>query len=86
MPVVESTEYDLFDYRHADETPLSLEEAVDRATILRLSQPGNFHRIVQTDRQMTGFRVESVSVDSVEGELLARWSRRISEFILKLNR
>jgi len=74
---VESAEYDTFDYKHLDERPLSLEEAVKLARQLQAADNNKFHRVVPKDSEMSGFRVESVPKTSVYAELLNRLSTRL---------
>jgi len=84
MPsLMESTDYDLFEYRHADEPALALDEAVKRAAQLRSSDAAHFHRIVPVDSDMTSFRVESISRAAVYSELLSRWSELLNRFVSK---
>jgi len=82
MPsTMESMEYDLFDYRHADETPLLLDEAVKKAAAMRATDKAHFHRIVPTDADMTGFRVESVSREQAYADVLERASELVSRIL-----
>lgn len=84
MPsLMESTDYDVFEYKHFDEQGLALEEAVKKASQLRSSDATHFHRIIPTDSDMTSFRVESVSRDSVYSELLNRWAELLNRFVTK---
>jgi hypothetical protein len=78
---MESMEYDLFDYRHADETPLPLDEAVKKATTMRATDKAHFHRIVPTDANMTGFRVDSVSKEQAYADVLARASALLNRLM-----
>ena len=82
MPV-ESLEYDKFDYKHVDETPLALEEAVRKSQQLRRSDGAHFHRIVPTDGNMTTFRVESVPSSTVYAEMLNRWTVLLNRFTFR---
>jgi len=79
MPV-ESPEYDTFDYKHFDEPALSLEEATKKAHELRVTDAGNFHRIVPKDSEMTVFGVETVPIGNVYAELLNRWTVLLNRF------
>jgi hypothetical protein len=82
MPsLIESTEYDQFDYRHADESPLPLDEAVKKAAAMRATDKSHFHRIVPTDANMTGYRVESVSRERVYADVLARASDLVNRIL-----
>jgi hypothetical protein len=78
---MESMEYDLFDYRHADETPVPLDEAVKKAAAMRVTDRSHFHRIVPTDADMTGFRVESVSREQAYADILARAGELINRIV-----
>ena len=72
--LLDSTDYDLFDYRHADEPSLTLEDAMQKAAALRKVDKTHFHRIVPTDGAMTDFRIESVSRDQVFADFVTRAS------------
>jgi len=73
MPsLLDSTDYDRFDYRHADETPLSLEDAIKKVAELRRADKAHFHRILPTDGNMAGFRIASISRDQVYADFVAR--------------
>lgn len=77
---METIEYDTFDYKHFDESPLSLEEAARKASDLREEDPTRFHRIVSIDKGLSGFRVESVSKRAVYAEVLGRWASFATKF------
>ena len=79
--LLESTDYDRFDHKHADEPPLTLEEAVRKAAALRRTERSKFHRIVPTDENMASFRVESVSKDEAYAEFLARANSIFNRFL-----
>jgi hypothetical protein len=68
---MESRDYDLFDYRHADEPSLSLEEARRKVAALRAAGRRTVYRIVPADRDMTGFRIETVSEGQLYADLVA---------------
>ena len=75
MPsLLESTEYDRFDYRYADEPALTLEEVIRKAAKLRKTDKTHFHRIVPTDASMTHFRIESVSREQAYADFIIRAS------------
>jgi hypothetical protein len=78
---MESTVYDSFDYKHADEAALSLDEALKKAAALRANDKSHFHRIVPTDSNMNGFRVESVSREQAYADIFVRANARISRFL-----
>ena len=82
MPnLLESNDYEVFDYKHADESNLSLDEALRKAAALRASDRSHFHRIVATDTNLNGFRVTSVSRDEVYADMISRAHRLLSRFI-----
>jgi hypothetical protein len=84
MPsLIESTDYDRFEYKHFDEPSLALDEATKAATRLRGSDPTHFHRIVPSDSDMTGFRIESISRDALYTQLLSRWAELLNRFVSK---
>ena len=75
MPsLLDSTDYDRFDYRHADEPALSLEDAIKKVAELRRADKAHFHRILPTDGNMTAFRIDSVSRDQVYADFVTRAS------------
>ena len=87
MPdLLESRDYDLFDYKHADEPSLTLDEAVKKAAHLRSSDASHFHRILPTDSDMISFRIESVPREAVYSELLSRWSALLNRFMFRATR
>lgn len=84
MPdLLELIDYDLFDYKHLDESPLELERAMKKIAQLRSSDPGRFHRIVPTDSTMASFRVESVPREEVYSELLSRWTGLLTKLVFR---
>jgi len=87
MPsLLDSTDYDRFDYRHADEPALSLEDAIRKADALRKADRAHFHRILPTDGDMTGFRIESVGRDQVYADFVSRASDLFSRALRRRNR
>ena len=74
-------DYDLFDYRHADEKPLTLDEAVKKAAALRSSEKMHFHRIVPVDTTLTTFRVESVSREEAYADIRIRVANLFSKVL-----
>jgi hypothetical protein len=83
VPETDLAEYDTFDYKHFDETPLSLEEAVKKATQLRAADRDHMHRVVSVDSNMSGFRIESIPTETIIKEKLTRWHLLWSKFLLK---
>ena len=84
MPsLIESTDYDRFEYKHFDEPALALDEAMGTAARLRDSDPAHFHRIVPNDSDMTGFRIETISRDALYAQLLGRWAELLNRFVSK---
>ena len=79
MPV-ESVEYDTFEYKHFDEKPLSLPEAMERARALRAAEGNKFYRIIPMDESMVSFRVEPVLQSKVYAEILSRWRSLLNRF------
>ena len=77
MPsLLESTDYEKFSLKDWDTEPLSLEEALKTAAAMRAAGTGSgaFVHIVPVDRQLSGFRVETVSRD----EVFERYRRRLA--------
>lgn len=68
----DAPEYDLFDYNGYDQTPLSLEDAIKKASELRHNDPGKVHRVVPADRTISTFYVDSIPAAEVYADLLSR--------------
>lgn len=66
MPTLESLEYERFSY---DESALTLDEAVKKASDLRKKDSESFYRVEPAG---DGFTVKKVSMSSVYAEFLAR--------------
>jgi hypothetical protein len=81
--LIESTDYDNFEYKHFDEPALLLDDAIKMTAKLRTSDPAHFHRIVPADSDMTSFRVESVSRDVGYARLVSRWNELLNRFVSK---
>ena len=77
--LMESRDYDLFDYRDFDEQPLSLQEATRRAASLRAANHSSVFRVVPVDSEMSAFRVLSTPVEQAYAQFLCRiagaWGR-----------
>lgn len=85
MPTLEKqTDYDLFNYDESNE-PLSLEEAMNRAASLRSADRLHVYRIIPTDTNQTGFRVQAVSQDEVYANFLSRLSAWLGKRIAGLS-
>lgn len=80
---IESTEYDLFDYKHGDEAPMTLDEAAREAATLRASDRSRFYRVVPVDQEMTQFRVKAVASEQVYASMLERANRMMIRFLAK---
>ena len=80
---MESIDYDNFEYRYCDEPALPLDEAIKTVTRLRASDAANLHRIVPVDSDLTTFRVESVSRDTLYTQMLGRWAELMGRFVSK---
>jgi len=78
---MESMEYELFDYKHADEAPLPLDEALRKAAALRTTDKSHFHRIVPVDVNMSGFRIESVSREQAYADIVIRANELVNRFL-----
>jgi hypothetical protein len=82
MPhLIESTDYDRFEYKHFDEPALALDEAIRVAARLRDSDQAHFHRIVPVDSEATTFRIDSIPRDATYAQLLGRWTELLNKFI-----
>lgn len=87
MPsLLDSTDYDRFDYEHADEPSLTLEEAIRKAAALRRADKTHFHRIMPTDGTMTSFRIDSVSRDQAYADFVARAEELFRSALRRRNR
>jgi hypothetical protein len=82
MPsLLEATDYELFDYKHADERPATLEEALKKVATLRDSNKSHFHRIIAIDDTLTKFRVISVSREEAYADVTARANKLRARFL-----
>lgn len=72
MPTLEVQDYEHFSY---DDAPLSLDEAVKKASDLRRRDSENFYRITPLNESNTSFAVKKVSIASVYAEFVARVSK-----------
>jgi hypothetical protein len=84
MPaMLDSSSYDLFSYKHYDETPLSLEEASRRAEDCRRKDPDNFYRVSPANEQCEGFYIDRVSPLEIYTELWSQlalqWARMLAK-------
>jgi len=82
FPMIDAVQYDQFDFKHYDETPLSLPEATKAAAAMRKRNPRKFYRVVQAEQSGETFYVDSLQPETVYAQLLARlanaWSRLAS--------
>ena len=84
MPnLMESTDYEKFEYRHFDDPAFPLDEDIKTVTRLRASDLAHLHRIVPVDSDLTTFRVESVSRDTLYTAMLGRWAELLNRFVSK---
>jgi hypothetical protein len=70
-------EYEIFEYKHADEPLLTLEQAAEQAARSRRDDTKNMYRVVAANPEGTEFRVIKIPVYQVYGEM---WSRICSHF------
>ena len=84
MPnLIESTDYEQFEYRHFDDPALPLDEAIKTVTRLQASDAAHLHRIVPVDSGLTTFRIESISHDTLYAQMLGRWAKLSNRFVSK---
>ena len=83
MAQAELVEYEGFEYRHFDEKPLTLDEAVKQAKQLRAAEHDSFHRIVPIDAEMTCFRVESLPKSALYADMVVRWATLLNRFAFR---
>jgi hypothetical protein len=77
MPgTTDAPEYEQFDYKDYDQTPLSLEDAIKRASELRRDDPSRIHRVVPADRNTVTFHVDSTAAVEVYADLISRITGR----------
>ena len=80
--MIDTVQYDQFDFKHYDETPLSLPEASRAVAAMRKRNPRKFYRVVQADRSGETFYVDALPPETVYAQLMARlanaWSRLAS--------
>lgn len=69
MPMLEAQDYEHFSY---DESSLTLDEAVAKASELRKKDAENFYRIEPANEGKTSFKVTKVPAASVYAGLVAR--------------
>jgi hypothetical protein len=79
--MLDSTDYTLFDFKHFDEKPLTLEEACRQAATKSRQGSGLFFRVVPVDSEMSGFRVESTPIEEVYTALRSRAAARWARFL-----
>lgn len=85
MPsLLESTDYELFDYRHVEDRPLALEEAVKKAASLRATDRSHFHRLIPADSELNTFWVKSVSREEAYAEHANRANSLVIRFLSRL--
>jgi hypothetical protein len=80
MPALMDTlDYERFEYKHFDEQPLSLEEAIKKAQALKAGDESSVFRVIPLDDELTGFCVEKVDKSELYTSLLSRvtklWSK-----------
>ncbi len=78
---LESTDYDVFDYKHIEERPATLQEAISKASNLRTSDKSHFHRILPVDESLSGFKVVSISKEEVMAEMASKAVRLCARFL-----
>jgi shikimate 5-dehydrogenase len=84
--IAETTDYDRFGYKHFDEQPLSLEEAVKKAQDLRSRDQHNVYRVMPLDEEMMQFCVEKVGKSELYADLLSRFVKAWTDFIVRSSR
>jgi len=80
MPqLMDTVDYERFEYKHFDEQPLSLEEAIKQAQSLRARDESSVYRVIPLDDDLTGFRVDKVDKSELYASLLSKitklWSK-----------
>jgi len=74
-------DYEVFDYKSADEPSLGLSEAIEKANRLRREDPSYAFRIVPVDFDQSGFRVVKIPMQEVYGQMWARLTNHLSKYI-----
>jgi hypothetical protein len=69
MPTLEVQDYEHFSY---DDAPLSLDEAIKKASDLRKKDAENFFRVEPASEDNTSFKVTKIRAASVYADFLAR--------------
>jgi len=69
MPTLEVQDYEHFSF---DDSPLTLDEAVKKASELRKKDAENFYRIEPANEGNTSFKVTKVRATSVYADFVAR--------------
>jgi hypothetical protein len=74
-------EYEVFEYKEADEPVLSLTEATEKAARLRGENSANAYRVVPANEEHTNFRVVCVPMHKVYGEIWARLYEHFAPYL-----
>ena len=80
MPTLETLDYERFSYDEANQQPLSLDEAIKKASELRRSDKSHFYRIEFADDSNSNFRINKVAVSSVYSDFLSRVTKLIGRY------
>ncbi len=82
---LECVDYDLFDY-HQAENKLNLEDAATRVEELRRSRPNQFHKITPLNKEMTAFRIDSLSKEMIAAQFSSSLAEKWLRFVAKVRR
>lgn len=82
MPRTDVVSYDLFNLKHYDEDPLTLDEALSKTARMRKENPERIHRVTVANAEGDRFYVDSLSpvelyVKAVS-RLSASWARMLA--------
>ena len=80
MPTLEVPSYEHFSF---DETPMSLDEAIKKASELRKSDSENFYRVRPANDKGTTFIVAKVPASSIYADLAARVAKAVARYRLR---
>ena len=80
MPTLEVQDYEHFSF---DENPLSLDEAIKKASELRKGDKENFYRVKPANDKATTFVVTKVPATAIYADLAARVAKAMARYRLR---
>lgn len=81
-PPLNYSDYDYFSLEDVDRESLKLDEAIQKASELRVEHPDKVYRVTPIDSDMTAFQIKQVSKAQLFAEftakLAAHWAKLLS--------